>query len=200
MFDFKASYLLQCGMDSIKLAQTLQNVSYPKPSSSNQRAYADLLEEQACIQAKLMYPNEFRAARSVRSPEDFWVTNNMVDVKTRQLGTDFNMPNLISVDRLEQILENPTQELYYWMIDYRVQPDGSCTIEHSEIRAVWTLPWEALAIQNLGKGQLQIKDWSKLDTYLDDRVSWLQDLRMARKVFYLKQADKFRRMADKIKV
>jgi hypothetical protein len=190
-------------MDFTTLSQLLQNASLPKPSSGNQRAYADLIEEKAVEIAKAHCPSEFVPARSVRSPEDFTLKRDktvLIDVKTRQLNTKFNMPNLISVDRLDRILSDATQDLYYWLIDYEVLADGSCVIRHSEIRAVWSLPWEAVAIQNLGKGQLQIKDWSRLDTYLNDRASWLYDLRSMRKIFYLKQADKFRRMAEKIKV
>lgn len=201
MFDFKASIVLQSSMDFTLLAQKLDGKIYPKPSSSNQRAYADLLEEQASNQAQQTFLTEFEPAASVRSPEDFMLKldkSYLIDVKTRQLNTQFNMPNLISVDRLDRILSDPTKDLYYWMIDYEVDSTGQCVIQHSEIRAVWSLPWEAVAIQNLGKGQLQIKDWSQLTTYLNDRVSWLQDLRSARKIFYLKQADKFRRMAERI--
>lgn len=201
MFDFNGKSLLQYSMDFNKLSQLLQGTVLPKPSSGNQRAYADLIEEKAVQIAQTHCPSEFVPARSVRSPEDFTLKLDktcLIDVKTRQLGTDFNMPNLISVDRLDQILSNADMDLYYWMIDYEVLDDGSCTIRHSEIRAVWSLPWEAVAIQNLGKGQLQIKNWSQLSTYLDDRASWLQDLRAMRKIFYLKQAEKFRRMADRI--
>jgi hypothetical protein len=185
------------------LAQLLEGKTYPTPSSSNQRAYADLIEEKAANQAQQMFSAEFKPAGSVRSPEDFLLQldkNYLIDVKTRQLNTQFNMPNLISVDRLEKILSDSTRDLYYWLIDYEVGSSGECIIRHSEIRAVWSLPWEAVAIQNLGKGQLQIKDWSRMSVYLDDRASWLQDLRAVRKIFYLKQAEKFRRMAEKIKV
>lgn len=190
-------------MDFSSLSQLLIGTTYSRPSSRNQRAYADLIEEQAANQAQLLYSDQFRSATSVRSPEDFVLQLDLrylIDVKTRQLNTQFNMPNLISVDRLERILADPAQDLYYWMIDYEVDAAGDCIIRHSEIRAVWSLPWEALAIQNLGKGQLQIKNWDYMGKYLTDRASWAQDLRAARKTFYLKQADKFRRMAEKIKV
>lgn len=188
-------------MNFSHLSSALENCTYARPSSNNQRAYADLIEEQACSLAQSKYPDDFVAARTVRSPEDFKLKldkDYLIDVKTRQLNTEFNMPNLISVDRLDKILSDPAQDLYYWMIDYEVLNNGDCAIRHSEIRSVWSMPWEAVAIQNLGKGQLQIKNWSKLTVYLDDRASWLQDLRMMRKIFYLKQADKFRKMADRI--
>jgi hypothetical protein len=190
-------------MNTTNLAQLLQGRTLSKPSSGNQRAYADLLEELACATAQAEYPTQYRKARSVRSPEDFTLVNgdcnNYFDVKTRQVGTDFNMPNLISVDRLDKMLEDPDTELHYWMIDYRVHEDGTCTVEHSEIRTVWSLPWPALAIQNLGKGQLQISNWSQLATHVNNRDAWHQFLKAERKRFYLKQASKFQRMADAIK-
>lgn len=187
------------GMDYTKLAQSLLGKSFTKPSSGNQRAYADVLEEQACAQAKLLHHAEYKPARSVRSPEDFWIGNNLVDVKTRQLGTDFNMPNLISVDRLDKILSTPDQELYYWMIDYSVEADGSCVVRHSEVRTVWSLPWAALAIQNLGKGQLQICKWTEVANHATDRAGWHAQLKQERRAFYRKQIAKLQRMLDSIK-
>lgn len=190
-------------MDTKHLAQMLQGQVQPKPSSGNQRAYADMLEELACMLAESEYPAEYKKARSVRSPEDFTLTDgvqtNFIDVKTRQLGTDFNMPNLISVDRLDKLLATPNTELYYWMIDYRVEDNGDCTVVHSEIRTVWSLPWAALAIQNLGKGQLQIAKWAEVANYATNKTAWHEKLKGERKRFYLKQASKFQRMADAIK-
>ena len=191
-------------MDTKHLAKLLQGVTLPKPSSGNQRAYADMLEELACDMARTEYPDNYQKARSVRSPEDFTLTDgkqiNYIDVKTRQLGTDFNMPNLISVDRLDKLLHLQDTELYYWLIDYRVADNGDCVVEHSEIRAVWSLPWTALAIQNLGKGQLQICKWEKLADHATDKTAWHNHLRGERRRFYLKQASKFQRMADAIKL
>ena len=189
-------------MHTQHLAQLLQGQTLAKPSSGNQRAYADQIEELACELARTQYTAQYQKARSVRSPEDFTILDgdvtNYIDVKTRQLGTDFNMPNLISVDRLDKLLSESNTELYYWMIDYRVQADGTCVIEHSELRTVWSLPWSALAIQNLGKGQLQICKWAELAKYETDRTAWHSYLKGERRRFYLKQASKFQRMADAI--
>jgi hypothetical protein len=190
-------------MDFIKLARRLDGTTLTKPASGNQRAYADLLEEHACTQASLEHGSSYAKGRSVRSPEDFSLdlgTRYLIDVKTRRLNTQFNMPNLISVDRLDRILSDPTQDLWYWLIDYEVMPDGRCMVRYSEIRAVWSLPLDALAIQNLGKGQLQIKDWTKLGIHRSDRDGWLRDMRRMRKAFYLKQVDKFRKMAESISI
>jgi hypothetical protein len=183
------------------LASKLDGTILPKPSSRNQRAYADLVEEHAVSLAQTEYAAQFAPARSVRSPEDFAIKDNCthyIDVKTRQLGTDFNMPNLISVDRLDKLLSEPDLELWYWMIDYEVDQQGQCIVRHSEIRTVWSLPWTALSIQNLGKGQLQISNWSLINSPSIDRDSWHQELRVRRRAFYLKQALKFQRLAQQI--
>lgn len=186
-------------MDTKILAQSLDQAQFGRPSSGNQRTYADLLEEQACVLARAQYPELYQPARSVRSPEDFWIGQNLIDVKTRQLGTDFNMPNLISVDRLDKILSHPEQELYYWLIDYTVEADGSCVVRHSEIRTVWSLPWTALAIQNLGKGQLQICKWENVTNHATDKAAWHAQLKTQRQQFYRKQIAKLQRMLDSIK-
>lgn len=196
--------MLYSAMNIQNLALQLQGTTWPGPSSSNQRAYADMLEELACNHAMQQFPNNYLPARTVRSLEDFSLNHhaqvNYVDVKTRQLGTDFNMPNLISVDRLDKLLDKSHTELYYWLIDYRVALDGTCTVCHSEIRSVWSLPWSALAIQNLGLGQLQIANWPELTTHACDRQAWHQQLKHHRKQFYLKQANKFQRMAQAIEL
>ena len=186
-------------MNTQTLAQTLAGACFDRPSSGNQRAYADVLEEQACARALALYQKDYKPARSVRSPEDFWVGNNLVDVKTRQLGTDFNMPNLISVERLDKILNTPDQELYYWMIDYSVEADGSCVVRHSEVRTVWSLPWAALAIQNLGKGQLQICKWAEVANHATDKAAWHAQLKQERRQFYQRQIAKLQRMLGSIK-
>mgnify|MGYP006276640991 CR=1 FL=1 len=181
------------------LASSLQG-NLGRPGSANQRAYADYIEEHCCSLAKTEYGSQYQPARSVRSPEDFTVQvpgiTHWIDVKTRQLGRDFSMPNLISVDRLEKIMSDPMQELWYWMVDYEVLPDGTCQIRSSEIREVWSLPWEALAIQNLGKGQLQICDWSKITERNLDRPKWQIELTDQRRRFYTRQIVRFKRMLD----
>ena len=190
-------------MDTQKLAKLLQTgLALPKPSSGNQRAYADMLEELACDLARTEFVNNFRPARTVRSPEDFTLADGaqsiFVDVKTRQLGKDFSMPNMISVDRLDKILRNPNLELYYWMIDYEVASNGDCVVRHSEIRSVWSLPWAALSIQNLGKGQLQISKWAEVANYATDKSAWHAELKEQRKRFYRKQIKKLERLLESL--
>jgi len=183
------------------LSTLLESAEITCPSSGNQRVYADLIEESACAIAQDQFAEQYRKSRSVKSTEDFALVENgrtiYVDVKTRQLGTDLNMPNMISVDKLNKLLDDPHTELYYWMIDYEVREDGSAQVKHTEMRAVWDLPWSALAIQNLGLGQLQIANWSAMDQPGLPRADWHARLRQEMHKFYTKQAQKFLDLAAK---
>ena len=184
------------------LPTLLESAEITCPSSGNQRVYADLLEESACAIAQDQFPEQYRKSRSVKSTEDFALIENgrtiYIDVKTRQLGTDLNMPNMISVDKLNKLLDDVDTELYYWMIDYEVREDGSAQVTHTEIRAVWDLPWSALAIQNLGLGQLQIANWSAMSQPGLPRHDWHAQLKQEMRAFYTRQAQKFLNLASKI--
>jgi hypothetical protein len=187
--------------DLQQLVLEFQDQLLPSPNSRNQRAYADVIEETACRLAASRFPDQYRAARSVKSTEDFALQhqhrNIYVDVKTRQLDTDLNMPNMISVDKLNRLLGDADTDLYYWMIDYRLVA-GAARIVHSELRAVWDLPWSALSIQNLGLGQLQISDWSRINDAGLERSRWHDVLRIEMREFYVRQSRKFLRLAESI--
>jgi len=190
-------------MNFDNLTCAIRGAVYTKPSSGNQRTYADLIEENACNLAKLQFAVQFKPARSVKSTEDFALVENertiYVDVKTRQLGTDLNMPNMISVDKLNKLLDDADTELYYWMIDYEVREDGSVQVAHTEIRAVWDLPWAALAIQNLGLGQLQIANWAAMPQSSGlTRDAWHAQLKIKMRAFYSRQSQKFQTLASKV--
>jgi len=184
------------------LAQQILTKNIPRPSSGNQRAYADVIEELGCDLAKRQWPSLYRAARSVRSPEDFTLVTNtsrvLVDIKTRQLNTEFNMPNLISVDRLQKLLDDSAMELWYWIIDYEVDQSGSAAVVHSELVPVWNLNWQCLSIGNLGLGQLQITNWNNLVQSTQTKAVWANQLRETRKEFYTNQATKFQKLAESI--
>lgn len=190
-------------MIDILALQKLLPATLPRPASNNQRAYADLIEEEACKLAKTAHPAEFREAQSVRSIDDFTIAHHghwyRIDVKTRQLTADFNMPNLISVDRLNLLLDRPDHSLYYWFIDYSVDDNHMARIDHSWIRPVWDLPWSALSIQNLGLGQLQISDWSEFNQSSNlTRQQWHAELQLRMREFYVRQSKKFLRLAESV--
>ena len=64
----------------------------------------------------------------------------------------FKMPNLISIAVLKEKFYS--EEILYSFVTYSSKQHK---ILDSHLFYIWELPWEHLKIQNLGKGQLQIK-------------------------------------------
>lgn len=116
-----------------------------------------------------------------RSMEDmaFYDTNGAyyaVDVKTHNLSTNFNMPNLISVRRLARFYENDTNTFLLLIVEYELTDTGlnytAChfyPIEHFQ--------WKCLTLGALGWGQIQIANANYLlfDTTLT-RQKWMLQL------------------------
>ena len=108
-----------------------------------------------------------------------------VDVKTHNLGTDFNMPNLSSIDRLSKYYMEDGNRHYFLvlLVEYEVGNQG--VIFHKvKLFPIEHLKWDCLQIGALGKGQVQIRKAS--DIRIDrnqTRKNWLE-------IFY-KKVDEF---------
>ena len=99
-----------------------------------------------------------------RSMGDIFVVDNeqtqyFIDVKTHNLGTKFNMPNLTSVDRLSKYYARQNTDNYFLilLVEYNLSNQG---VEFTNIRLfpIENLSWDCLHIQSLGWGQIQIKN------------------------------------------
>lgn len=78
-----------------------------------------------------------------------------VDVKTHRLSTKFNMPNLISVERITRFYEDDRNYFVILMLSYDV--DGiRVVIKDVHFVPIEFLSWECLTIGALGWGQIQI--------------------------------------------
>ena len=116
-----------------------------------------------------------------------------IDTKSHDLNSEFSMPNLISIDRLAKFYKTDTNYLLYIFIDY-VTVDNITTIKNVLVKLVEELSWEILAIQNLGKGQLQIKNMNNELLFIDaNRVSWLSTLKSNAYIYYDKLIEKVKR-------
>ena len=134
-----------------------------------QRGVADLIETRACRVMDDLVSGVagflYAESRGPRSPEDFAINSLqnaglvfvMFDVKTRNEEAEFSMPNLISIERLWNILENVLEDIFYIFIEYSTEGD-SAEITNVEIRHITNLSLDDLTIGNLGRGQLQIRD------------------------------------------
>jgi hypothetical protein len=118
-----------------------------------QRGIADVVET-LCLQILEANLDDVQPPKSRRSIEDINVGDVYVDIKTSDASLDFKMPNLISIDRLRKL----DKELIYTFVIYNACEN---TIDRIFSLSVYELNWDHLAIQNLGKGQLQIKNMTK---------------------------------------
>ena len=157
----------------------LENLKFPDDTQLQQRGIADKIE-QSCNDILKDYFDSVRPAKSRRSIEDVTVNGCFIDHKTTDVARDFKMPNLISIDRLIK-LDTP---LLYNFVKY---DSNKKIIVDVDVLNVYQLNWEHLSIQNLGVGQLQIKDMvsflSSPKTNLT-RAEWIKKLQQESVKFY----------------
>lgn len=135
----------------IKLTEILsKHLKFPDSANIQQRGIADKLED-ACNTLIKEHFDNVTIASSRRSIEDISIGDAYLDHKSSDQALKFKMPNMISIDRLRK-LDRP---LIYNFIIYN---SSKGEIIKTLAMDVYELNWDHLAIQNLGKGQLQIKN------------------------------------------
>ena len=82
------------------------------PPNAGQRSIADIIENH--IIEEYVAKGGIRP-KSVRTIEDVAYEDKLIDIKTRDIGRDFSMPNLISVDRL---MKNKDKQIEYKIVEY----------------------------------------------------------------------------------
>jgi len=165
-----------------------------------QRGIADKIEELVCNKIKTINTNGLLVedASSKRSLEDIQVTDEngnlyKLDIKTHDINADFSMPNMVSVARLLNFYQTETNNLAYIFVDYK-EENNITEITNIIIKLVEELSWDMLAIQNLGKGQLQIKDMNSELIFIEpNREVWVQQLKVNMVEHYNKTIRKFQR-------
>lgn len=168
----------------MKLKQELQQclaakLSFPDISQLQQRGIADKLEQQCNVILTESF-TDVVPATSRRSIEDITVNNCYVDHKTSDVALKFKMPNLISIDRLRTL----SKPLIYNFVKYDSNKQEILDII---VLDVYDLNWDHLSIQNLGAGQLQIKnmnDFFESPTTSLTKEEWIQRLEKEAVLFY----------------
>lgn len=148
-----------------------------------QRGIGDKIEDIVCENIKKMKSDSMlvESATSRRSIEDVQILSSgrvyKFDTKSHNVDSDFSMPNLVSIDRLKRFYNSDNNFLCYIFVDYKVN-SSVATITKIDVRLIEELDWDILAIQNLGKGQLQIKNMNNELKFVSiDRNSWMSLLR-----------------------
>ena len=102
-----------------------------------------------------------------------------VDVKTHNVDTDFNMPNLISVKRLATFYKNDDKNNFCILIvSYKVI-NGRINYQNCHFKRIENFNWSCLTLGALGWGQIQIANANNLSFLENDstkRKSWMLEL------------------------
>ena len=157
----------------------IERLKFPDDHQLQQRGIADKIE-QSCNDILKEFFDSVKPAKSRRSIEDVTVNGCFIDHKTTDVARDFKMPNLISIDRLIK-LETP---LLYNFVKYDSDKKEIIDID---VLNVYELNWDCLSIQNLGAGQLQIKD---MDCFMKSprtnltKSEWIKNLQKESVKFY----------------
>lgn len=171
-------------ISTARLSQVLkENLTYPESSNLQQRGIADKIEEECTFIFKQHY-EDVNNPTSRRSIEDVSIGDTFIDTKTSDESLNFKMPNMISIARLRKDIIDNNKELVYNFVIYNSE---NKEIVDNFVLNVFELNWEHLAIQNLGQGQLQIKNMKK---FLENPKSnmakeqWIDTLKQKAIVFY----------------
>lgn len=140
---------------------------------------------------------EYSSTFARRSMEDLAFTDKddfyyAIDVDTQRLDTHFNMPNLISVERLSRFYEDDSNYFVILKVDYDVS-GNSIVIKKSTFVPIEFLSWECLTLGALGWGQIQIANASVVKIVpRNSRKKWMLDLCDRLFEFYPKEVDKIK--------
>lgn len=100
----------------------------------------------------------------------------LVDVKTHRSDTDFNMPNLTSVQRLSKLYSDDKNYFCLLLVSYTVEA-MKVTVKEVKFVPIEFLSWSCLTLGALGWGQIQIANSNK--TIVEDkktRKEWMLEL------------------------
>lgn len=181
---------------------SLKDTKYKINKHLQQRGIGDFIEGIVIDLAKQIFPNEFRERMSKKSTEDFTLvidgTVHLIDIKTHDSNGNFCMPNMTAIDKLVKLYKEDTEKLHYLLIEYVLDNDNVLTILNVRHCKPNNISWKYLAIQNLGNGQLQIRNMRDLKIdYNLDLNDWYLSLCSEAQLFMYRQIRKFELHAKK---
>lgn len=113
-----------------------------------------------------------------------------VDVKTHNLSTDFNMPNLISVKRLANFYKNDDKNNFCIIIvSYKIT-NNEIYYTNCHFKPIENFDWECLTLGALGWGQIQIANANRISFADESRKEWMLKLCEKVELFYNEEIGK----------
>lgn len=117
----------------------------------------------------------------------------VVDVKTHRLETEFNRPNLTSVERLARFYEDDTNYYVVLMVAYNVVSNVRTHVERVHFVPIEFLSWGCLTIGALGWGQIQIANANNIEVnHRYSRKKWMLELCDVLFEFYPREIEKIK--------
>lgn len=114
----------------------------------------------------------------------------VVDIKTHNRNTDFNMPNLTSVERLSRLYEDDKNYFVILLAEYKVE-DNKIIFDAVRLIPIEHLNWNCLTIGALGWGQIQIANAKIVNIdRAQTRKEWMIELCDVMDIFYPKEIKK----------
>lgn len=114
----------------------------------------------------------------------------VIDVKTHRLDSNFNMPNLTSVERLARFYEDDKNYFVILKVDYKIEKN-KLIIKNVNFIPIEFLGWDCLTLGALGWGQIQIANSNNICIVpKNDRRKWMLELCDALFDFYPREIEK----------
>lgn len=114
----------------------------------------------------------------------------VVDIKTHNRDTDFNMPNLTSVERLSRLYEDDKNYFVILLAEYKTA-NGKIEFDAVRLVPIEHMKWDCLTIGALGWGQIQIANAKIVNIDRSQtRKNWMLQLCDVMDIFYPKEISK----------
>lgn len=148
--------------------------------------------------ASLTYKTDFaRRGMADLAFSDSLGYNYVIDVKTHNRNTEFNMPNLTSVKRLADFYgkgEKYDSNYFVLLTVAYVVLNGQIVVQHVNFLPIEFFDWNCLTVGALGWGQIQIANSNKiLINDLKSRKDWMLGLCNKMITFYPKEVEKIKK-------
>lgn len=176
------------------IIQSLNSVNLMNSSTVNSpRAVGDAVQEYLEDHFVECVPNgliaDFNSAFARRSMADFAFTDtegnyHVVDNKTHNLGTQFNMPNLTSVERLARFYQDSRNIFTILIVSYKTD-ETQLLFSECKFVPIEMIDWSCLTLGALGWGQIQIANSNIIRINEDySRKKWMLRLCDNLDIFY----------------
>lgn len=163
------------------------------------RAVGDTAQEILCNKMLNCFPqklitnfNDSFARRAMADAAFMDVDDNyfVIDIKTHNKDTNFNMPNLTSVERLTRFYEDDKNFFVVLFLEYTVN-NGKIVFDSATLIPIEHFDWNCLTIGALGWGQIQITNANIVNiTRQQTRKEWMIKLCDTMDIFYPKEIRK----------